>query len=382
MVTKLKLTPLAKLVKQGLLWVSKQFGFSTLVLESAWRRQRLLILGYHGISLNDEHHWDPSLYMHPDTLRQRLELLRKKHCSVLPLREAVQRLQTGTLPKRSVAITFDDGFYDFYRLAHPILQEFGFPVTLFLSTYYSSFNRPVFDSMASYLLWMGRGQILKFPDLSPGPLLLNDSGRDQAKRRLRAFAREYAFSGKDKDALLAELARRLGIDYELLCLKRILHLITHQEASELARNGVELQLHTHRHRVSMKREKFLREIDKNRQNILAISGKNPSHFCYPGGVHRSEFLPWLREANVDMATTSEPGLGTRNSEPLLLPRLLDTSQLSATEFNAWVSGVASFLPRRTHVMSDDQFLQEPTTDGSGANSFAVRPKRRPSAPRV
>jgi len=361
MVTK-RLVPFLKLVKRELLWASEQIGFSTLVLESAWRRQRLLILGYHGISLSDEHYWDPSLYMHSDTLRQRLELLRKKHCSVLPLREAVQRLQMGTLPEKSVAITFDDGFYDFYCLAHPILQEFGFPVTLFLSTYYSSFNRPVFDSMASYLLWLGRGQILKFPDLLPGPLLLNDNGRDHAKRTLMAFTREWAFSGQDKDALLAELSRRLGIDYELLCSKRILHLITHQEASELALNGVELQLHTHRHRVSMKRERFLQEIDENRQNLTAISGKNPSHFCYPGGVHRSEFLPWLREANVNIATTTNPGLGTRNSEPLLLPRLLDTSQLSTTEFNAWLSGVASFLPRRTQVMSDDQFLQEPTTD--------------------
>jgi len=355
------LPPVLKLVKRGFLWASEQTGFSSLVLESSWRRQRLLILGYHGISLSDEHHWDPSLYMHPDTLRQRLELLRKKHCSVLPLREAVQRLQTGTLPEKSVAITFDDGFYDFYRLAHPILQEFGFPVTLFLSTYYSSFNRPVFDSMASYLLWLGRGHILKFPDLSPGPLLLNNSGRDHAKRRLMAFAREGALSGKDKDALLGELARRLGIDYELLCSKRVLHLINHQEASELARNGVDLQLHTHRHRVSKNRKRFLQEIDQNRQNIIAISGKNPSCLCYPGGVHRSEFLPWLREANVDVATTTKPGLATRNSEPLLLPRLLDTS-LSATEFNAWLSGVASFFPRHLHVLSEDQFLQEPTLE--------------------
>ena len=137
------------------------------------------------------------------------------------------------------------------------------------------------------------------------------------------FASERAFSGKNKDALLAQLSRRLGIDYELLCSKRILHLITHQEASELARKGVELQLHTHRHRVSMNREIFQGEIDKNRQKIIAISGKNPSHFCYPGGVHRPDFLPWLRKANVDVATTTEPGLGTRNAEPFLLPRLLD-----------------------------------------------------------
>jgi len=344
-------------MKRGLLRTAEHTGLFTLVLESAWRRQRLLILGYHGISLNNEHHWNPCLYMPADMLRQRLEILRRKRCAVLPLGEAMLRLRAGTLPDRSVAITFDDGFYDFYRLAHPLLQEFGFPVTLFLSTYYSSFNRPVFDSMGSYLLWLGRGKTLKWPRLFSESLVLNEGGLIYAKEKLRAFAREQALSGEEKDALLAQMAGHLGIDYEFLCSERILHLVTREEATELARKGVELQLHTHRHRVSMQREVFLREIEENRRSISDISGREPSHFCYPGGVHRPEFLPWLREAKVDFATTTEPGLGTRNTEPLLLPRFLDTSTLSATEFHAWLSGAAGFLPRRPHVMSDDQFLE-------------------------
>ncbi|MDQ6677191.1 MAG: polysaccharide deacetylase family protein [Acidobacteriota bacterium] len=355
---KLNTIPLLRLLKRGLLRASEQTGLGTLVLDSAWRRQRLLILGYHGISLNDEHHWNPFLYMPPDMLRKRLELLREMRCSVLPLGEAVQRLQAGTLPPRSVAITFDDGFHDFYSLAHPLLQEFGFPVTLFLSTYYSGFNRPVFDSMASYLLWMGRGQTLRWPEVFPEPLFLDGNAPDYGRKMLIAFALKQALSGEAKDTLLAQLAERLGIDYELLCANRVLHLVNRDEAARLTRDGVELQLHTHRHRVSMQRETFLRELEENRRSINAISGRNPSHFCYPGGVHRPEFMPWLREAGVSLATTSEPGLGTRNTEPFLLPRLLDTSKLSATEFRSWLSGAAGFLPRRAHVMSDDQFLQE------------------------
>lgn len=72
---------------------------------------------------------------------------------MLPLSEAVDRLQSRSLPPRAVTITFDDGFQDFYSVAYPIIESFGFPVTLYLSTYYVEYNRPVFDVMCSYLLW-------------------------------------------------------------------------------------------------------------------------------------------------------------------------------------------------------------------------------------
>src|SRR2546426_384459 len=91
-------------------------GFRS-IAASAWRRRRLLILCYHGVSLQDEHEWNPELFVTPEFLRRRFEILRDGGYVVLPLGEAVLKLRRGTLPPRCVALTFDDGFYNFYAAA-------------------------------------------------------------------------------------------------------------------------------------------------------------------------------------------------------------------------------------------------------------------------
>ena len=108
------------------------------IAESVWRRRRLLILCYHGVSLQDEHEWNGDLFVTPAFLRRRFEILRDREYAVLPLGEAVRSLRGGTLPPRSVVLTFDDGFYDFFAAAAPLLEEFGYPATNYVSSYYCS----------------------------------------------------------------------------------------------------------------------------------------------------------------------------------------------------------------------------------------------------
>src|SRR5262245_37310961 len=74
------------------------------VADSGWRGERLLVLCYHGVSLQDEHEWDPELFVTPAFLRRRFEILRDGGYTVLPLGEAIERCADGTLPARSVAL--------------------------------------------------------------------------------------------------------------------------------------------------------------------------------------------------------------------------------------------------------------------------------------
>ncbi len=338
-----------KKFKQATLRSLKSAGVSTLVQNSRWRRQRLLILAYHGVSTDDQHLWNGSMYMSPGMFRERLETIAKSGCAVLPLAEAITRLYANDLPDRSVAITFDDGNFDFQERAFPLLKEFDFPSTLYLTTFYSHYNKPIFGIFCDYLLWKGRNQILNLKKITGQDSqidLSNAAARNAALREIERYIQAQKSSAEEKAAFAERLADQLELDYDALIEKRIMHLLSPEEVTRLAAAGADIQLHTHRHRVPLDRTLFLREIEDNRQSIQAMTGLQPSHFCYPSGVYDGRFLPWLKEAGITSATTCEFGLASPTSNPLLLPRLVDVSNLSLIEFESWLTGLSVALPRR------------------------------------
>lgn len=347
-----------KSVKRAALSAFKRMGVFSAVRDSRWRSRRLLILCYHGISLDDEHKWNPVLFMSDAEFRERMALLRRDGYRVLPLDVALRLSRANNLPERSVAITFDDGFYDFVARAYPILKEFGYPVTVYLSTYYSRYNKPVFDVVCPYLLWKGRGLCVDGEGITQSGRTLDlrsSDGRDAAWSAILHFARHCGFSAERKNEIAATLARRVRVDYAEILARRMLHLMTPEEVSMVQQDGVDIQLHTHRHRTPSDRTLFLNEIADNRRDIRAMvpSAPEPSHFCYPSGVHDPAFLPWLEEAGVVSAVTCNAGIAAPHSTPLLLPRLLDSETLPLIEFEAWLTGVGSFLPRRPVAHSYD-----------------------------
>lgn len=339
-------------LKHAVLGLSGRFGLTETVRTSTWRRDRLLILCYHGVSLDDEHEWNPLLYMPQDFLRRRLELLTRGGYAILSLDEGIRRLRERTLPQAAVCLTFDDGAYDFFARAYPVLREFGVPATVYQTSYYADFERPVFDVMVSYLLWKGRRDRVSLERFVPGLGtldLVDAAARGKAHLRILRHAAEQELTGEEKDQRLAALADLLGVDFEALRARRLLHIMQPDEIRELAARGIDFQLHTHRHRTPRERLAFDAEISENRAWLARVTGHEAHHFCYPSGVYRSEMLPWLTAADVRSATTCDPGLATPSSSPLLLPRFVDNSKVSQHVFTAWASGVAELLPRRTRL---------------------------------
>lgn len=338
-------TTLRRPLRRVVLTTLKHTGVFDLVKNSHWRQQRLLILCYHGIALADENQWRPYLYISAEQLDRRLRLLQKDQYTVLPLGEALERLYRKDLPPRSVAITFDDGGYDFAQQAFPRLKERGFPATVYLTSYYAEARRPIFNLICSYMIWKARdrGSV----DLREfGASQTADVGsarRQETADQVVAWAERQNLSGEKKDQVASRLASRLGIDYEALRASRILQILNRQEVEHLAQAGVDFQLHTHRHRTPSEEQVFRTEVRENRSWISSATGASANHFCYPSGIYRNEFLPWLRSEQIISATTCDTGFATAECEPLLLPRLVDTTGRTDLDFESWICGVAQLL---------------------------------------
>jgi peptidoglycan/xylan/chitin deacetylase (PgdA/CDA1 family) len=307
-------------------------------------RNRLRILCYHGIARSDEHLWRPALYVTPKHFAERMDLLLDQQYPVLSLDAAVKRHAEGTLPNGATVITFDDGFKDFYDYAWPIVAERNLPTTLYVTTYHSVKQTPIFRLVLSYLFWRTKAVELdlRSSDLLPSGLRQHFIMTEpNLEKRIIRHA-EINLSDTERTNLLSDIAGALGVDYSKDLPARLFEVVSSKEMTEMADDGIDIQLHTHRHCLPTFRDGAIREISENRDILKLING-NADHFCYPSGLWSETHLPMLRELGVESATTCDEGLNKPGSDPLTLKRFLDGSQVSELRFEAEMSGFMDLL---------------------------------------
>lgn len=92
---------------------------------------RAAILLYHRVADLDVDPW--GLAVTPGNFEVQLDVMRRRG-TVLPLEEFIGRVQSGTMPRRAIVVTFDDGYADNLLTARPLLDRYGVPATVFVTT--------------------------------------------------------------------------------------------------------------------------------------------------------------------------------------------------------------------------------------------------------
>ena len=90
----------------------------------------LQILAYHGISDDDP----DDLTVSPASFRAQMTWLADRGVRVITLGDALDRIARGFPLKNNLVLTFDDGYADFLDTVAPVLNQLGFPATLFVVT--------------------------------------------------------------------------------------------------------------------------------------------------------------------------------------------------------------------------------------------------------
>jgi peptidoglycan/xylan/chitin deacetylase (PgdA/CDA1 family) len=272
-----------------------------------------------------------------------MEYLKRKGYKVLPLSVAIENLRAGKSSIKNIAITIDDGFYSVLKCAAPVLLKYAFPATLYVTTYYVKHSHPVFCLAVQYMFWKTeRDHFDAAGFLGNGGVQGLTPVNDDICWKIIEFGEVFLPEAGRID-LLEKLGTALQVPLDALMRSRALSLLTPDEIRALSHYGIDIQLHTHRHRFPADNDKLAREIIENREFLSRWYNQPLVDLCYPSGEWREEQWPVLTACHIRTATTCEIGLNDKGTSAYALRRFLDGENISDLEFEAELTGFKQLL---------------------------------------
>lgn len=333
--------------KQLILRAAKLAGL--FALSRRLTRDHLRILCYHGIWLGGAPHFGDCLFMDEKTFAARLDMIERLGYPVISLDTAVAGLRDAKLPPSSVVITIDDAWYGTFTGMVPALEHHNMPATLYVTTYYAIHQKPVLNVLVGYMV-QHAGSLPNPVELFPGEVLDGDIwplGDREGYAKALAAKIDKLPTLEARSQAIERIAPLFDLDLEPVVRDRVFHLMDEHALRECQNRGVDVQLHTHSHRMhDFDSEAVSRELNLNREHLSAMLGRQAGelkHFCYPSGVHGEKVFATLQRNGVVSATTTEFGLNGRDANPLALARILDCQSMSELELEAKLCGFWSLM---------------------------------------
>jgi sugar transferase (PEP-CTERM/EpsH1 system associated) len=246
-----------------------------------------------------------------------------RHYRLLDLAEAARLLRAGELPKRAVAVTFDDGYRDNYDYAWPILKKYGVPATFFVVT-------GALDGQVT--LWWevvaAQVRVLSQRKAAPRDRLPGPIGEHLARLGEGAPPALVARAMVDELNGLPAVARRQALrDLAAVAgdnaTMRSDLLLGWQEVRELQRSGMGIGTHTVSHAFldEVTDAEAEAEIGGSVARLSQQLERAPRVLAYPRGRTRRGLEPLLRRAGIEAAVTTVLGCNGAGSDPYALSRL-------------------------------------------------------------
>ena len=262
------------------------------------RRGSILVLTLHRVLPDNDFEYTHSHYgmvLRESTFRALAEHIATKHQIV----DVKQAKPGGVDSKLRIALTFDDGWEDNYRVALPIAREHGLPMTIFLCPGLMGKEAPFWPEQVARLL-NGSGSSTEV------------SGYVEKLKRL---------SPDERDPILEELAReRRTTAGSVIAADRTM---SWDEASRMLPAGVTFGSHTQTHQIvtTIPGVTIREEVQKSKASLESALPVRCDLFAYPNGNHNPESEKILREESYRYAFTNSAGIWTEDSDPMAIPRV-------------------------------------------------------------
>src|ERR1035441_475401 len=265
--------------------------------------------------------------------RAQMEMLARDYHPI-SLDRAVKHLSDGEdLPKRSVVVTFDDGYADNHEVAMPILNQFAVPAAFYVTVDCVENKRLPWPSRLRFAFRSTKAVSWTDPQAKSWTLSAPDN-------REEAFLAASDACCQLSCAAQEEFIRRVEQELQT-CLpdQPGSPMMSYDQLRDLTRHGHIVGSHTmtHPNMAYLKEDDAQRELADSKQRLEAQLGAPIKHFSYPCPAlspHWSErTVEQSRALGYETGVTTNSGLTRRGDNPLCLKRLHPTKTVEGLRWN-------------------------------------------------
>ena len=339
----------------------------TLAAPVAWLyRGVATCLMYHRIAaggVGDRPHFDPNreLFVSEEEFEKQMRHVARNY-DPLSLDEAIERLTAGRLPRRSVIVTFDDGYRD-NLLALPALRQYGVPATIYVATGPVSRTRAMWWDEIEAVLGSLEELNLDFSGQRHYWRLGTSDEKNKAFRDLNGIMK--SLRPGEQDALLKDLRTTAGASDAAFFGDET--ILSWEEVRDVAKDPlITIGAHTEDHFVmsQLSGEELEAQLRRCQAQLRERADVEAEHFAYPFGglAHAGEReFEMLSRSGFKSAVTTRPGHWYARSRERLfsLPRIPVGFSDTEDDFR-WKMGGLYMAARGPRSLF---------TDGSDSESF-------------
>lgn len=279
-----------------------------------YHRSTPLVLMYHRII--DK----PFIYgLSPIQFEKQVAYLIKRF-RIVSIDTLADEIKKNTIRPYTIALTFDDGHYDFYENAWPILRKYNIPASLYVTTDFINGSLWLWPDLLKYALLNSKCMQV---DIAPlGPISLTE---DQIQKSWHVLG-DYCLT-LDSNARLKfihDFAQAANVNLPQTPVAPFT-AVTWKQIYEMQTQGLDIGSHTVSHPIlsTLNKIDLKHELLGSAETIKMNLGQCPKGICYPNGRLSDINDNVIKEAK---ALGYEYGLLARNiqinkNEPFLMGRL-------------------------------------------------------------
>jgi peptidoglycan/xylan/chitin deacetylase (PgdA/CDA1 family) len=309
----------------GKRWIKKSAMTSgVLRLAARMRPAAAIVLMYHSV-MDDPRDCANSIgvgNIHAtEAFRNQMEMLARSHNPLTV--EDIRLFLSGQkpMPRRAVAVTFDDGYADNFEVGAPVLARLGIPASFYLTA------ESVDTGIAPWFCHLRHAftttKKRSWVDATGGTWALDD-GAQRDVARLTAFSHLARLVGSAQQEALCAI--ELDLDIEPLAPKKRL-MMTWDQARRLRQQGHVVGSHslTHPNMAHIADDNLNYELMESKRKMEDELATPVVHFSYPAAALT---VSWTRrtvaasqKAGYRTAVTTTRGVVSEGNNPLCLRRI-------------------------------------------------------------